>query len=96
MESHDEIFAALEACGLTPSGARPNLTPLQGGVSSDIFRVDLPDGPVCVKRALPQLKVEQDWYAPLERSEAEVLWIQAMESICASAAPPLIADATRR
>lgn len=91
MESHDQIYAALEACGLMPSGARPKLTPLQGGVSSDIFRVDLPERPVCVKRALHQLKVEQDWFAPVERSEAEVLWIRAVQSIYPSAAPPLIA-----
>ena len=81
----------MEACGLTPSGVRPKLTPLPGGVSSEIYRVDLPERSVCVKRALQQLKVEQDWFAPVERSEAEVLWIQTVETICPSAVPPLIA-----
>jgi aminoglycoside phosphotransferase (APT) family kinase protein len=53
--------------------------------------VDLPERSVCVKRALQQLKVEQDWFAPVERSEAEVLWIRAVATIYPSAAPPLIA-----
>jgi aminoglycoside phosphotransferase (APT) family kinase protein len=96
LEAHDEIYAALEACGLTLSGARPELTPLKGGVSSDIFRVDLPGRTVCVKRALRQLKVAQDWFAPVERSEAEVLWIRAVENIYPSAAPPLIAADSAR
>lgn len=85
----------LEACGLTASGERPPLTPLQGGVSSDIFRVDLPQGPVCVKRALRKLKVEQDWFAPVERNAAEVSWIRTVRSIHRSAAPPLIAADAR-
>jgi aminoglycoside phosphotransferase (APT) family kinase protein len=96
MQSHDEIYAALEACGLMQSGACPELTPLKGGVSSDIFRVDLPGRSVCVKRALRQLKVEQDWLAPVERSEAEVLWIRAVEAINPSAVPPLIAADSAR
>jgi len=91
LESNEAIYAMLEACGLTASGERPPLTPLRGGVSSDIFRVDLPQGPVCVKRALRKLKVAQDWFAPVERNEAEVSWIRTVRSIHPSAAPPLIA-----
>ena len=30
---------------------------LTGGVSSDIWRIDLPSGPICVKRALEKLRV---------------------------------------
>lgn len=91
LESSDAIYAMLEACGLTASGERPPLTPLRGGVSSDIFRVDLPQGPLCVKRALRKLKVAQDWFAPIGRNEAEVSWIRTVRSIHPSAAPPLLA-----
>ena len=43
--------------------------PLPGGVSSDIWRVSLPGrGDICVKRALPKLKVAADWRAPTARS----------------------------
>lgn len=91
MNSHDQIHALLQACGLTATGERPALTPLTGGVSSEIFRIDLPSGPVCAKRALRRLKVTQDWFAPVERSEAEVAWIQTVQSIHPGAAPKLIA-----
>ena len=50
--------------------------PLPGGVSSEIFRIDLPDGPVCVKRALPKLKVAADWRVPVERNRCEVEWMR--------------------
>lgn len=35
-------------------GAAPAGEPLAGGVSSEIWRIDLPGGPVCIKRALPK------------------------------------------
>ena len=53
---------------------------LPGGVSSDIWRVDLAAGPrigpICVKRALPRLRVAQLWEAPVERNRYERLWLQ--------------------
>jgi aminoglycoside phosphotransferase (APT) family kinase protein len=94
--SLEEIYAMFQAHGLTAPGERPTLIPLQGGISSEIFRADLAGGSVCVKRARRKLNVEQEWYAPLERSEAEVAWIRAVQSFAPSAAPPLIAaDADR-
>jgi len=44
------------------------LTPLAGGVSSDIYRVDDGDRVFVVKRALPKLKVEADWHADVRRN----------------------------
>ena len=49
----------------------PIVAPLAGGVSSDIWRVDLARGPVCIKRALPRLKVAAVWEAPVERNRYE-------------------------
>jgi fructosamine-3-kinase len=51
-------------------------TKLAGGVSSDIWRVDLPDRTICVKRALAQLKVAAEWLAPITRNKSEWDWIQ--------------------
>ena len=36
------------------------------GVSFDIWRIDLPSGPICVKRALAKLRVAADWRAPVK------------------------------
>src|SRR5678815_222324 len=51
-------------------------TKLVGGVSSDIWRVDLPHRTICVKRALAQLKVAAEWLAPITRNKSEWDWIQ--------------------
>ena len=63
--------------GLARAGETPSVEALTGGVSSDIWRVDLKDGPICVKRALPRLRVAQLWEAPVERNRYERLWLQA-------------------
>jgi len=49
---------------------------LAGGVSSDIWRVDLPGRSLCVKRALPRLKVAADWQAPVSRNAYEWAWLR--------------------
>ncbi|MEP6900203.1 MAG: aminoglycoside phosphotransferase family protein [Actinomycetota bacterium] len=51
-------------------------TPLAGGVSSDIWRVELPAKTICVKRALATLKVKADWQAPVERNNFEWEWFK--------------------
>lgn len=57
--------------------------PLTGGVASDIWKICLPGGPICVKRALAKLRVEADWRAPVERNRYEARWMR-----CAAAAAP--------
>ena len=74
--SPHDLRQALVRMGLLKAGVRPALQPLSGGVSSDIVRVDLADGPICVKRALPQLRVAATWRAPVERNTFEVEWIR--------------------
>ncbi|MFA7667547.1 MAG: aminoglycoside phosphotransferase family protein, partial [Burkholderiaceae bacterium] len=61
--------------GLAETGEPLRCTPLAGGVSSDIWRVDGRLGPVCVKRALPKLKVAADWQAPVSRNAYEWAWL---------------------
>ena len=62
--------------GLLKPGETADWTKLSGGVSSDIWRVDLPEKSVCVKRALAKLKVEADWQAPTERNLYEWEWFR--------------------
>ncbi|MBI2765790.1 MAG: phosphotransferase [Chloroflexi bacterium] len=66
---------------------------LAGGVSSEIWRIDLPDGPICVKRALARLRVAGDWQAPVERNRYEWAWLETAAGIVPRAAPRLIAHA---
>src|SRR5512134_1799268 len=66
--------------------------PLQGGVSSDIYRVDLGDWTICVKRALPKLKVAADWQVPVERNRYEVEWMRVAGAIVPAAVPRLLGE----
>jgi len=86
-----EIVAALRRARLLDNSEAPRATPLTGGVSSDIWRVDLKSGPVCVKRALPKLKVAADWRAPVERNAFEVAWIQTAARLVPDAVPRVLA-----
>jgi Ser/Thr protein kinase RdoA (MazF antagonist) len=80
--------------GLAEAGLRRIWTPLTGGVSSDIWRVDLENGrTLCVKRALAQLKVAADWKAPVSRNAFEWAWIQFASQILPGNVPePLAHD----
>ena len=71
-----EFAQALRELGLAGAGPLTG-TPLTGGVSSDIWRIDTDLGPVCAKRALPKLRVAADWHAPIERNRYEARWMQA-------------------
>lgn len=91
----DEI-ASLIGCflarhDLADPDERPHLTPLQGGVSSDIWRVDTSRGSVCVKRALPQLKVAAEWRAPVSRNAFEWGWLCFAQGEIPQAVPTPIA-----
>jgi len=78
--------------GLIEAGDSPPLTPLAGGVSSDIVRADLATGPVCIKRALSKLKVDADWRVPVERNHWEREWMKTVAAIVPQAVPRIIAE----
>ncbi len=59
-----------------------NITPLTGGVASDIVRFDLDGQSYCAKFALGKLKVAQDWYAPVHRNAAEYAWLAFAADAC--------------
>ena len=85
-----QLDAALRRLGLLEPAATARWTPLTGGVSSDIWRVELADRTVCVKRARPVLAVAAQWHAPVERNESEVGWLELAQKICPGAAPRVI------
>src|SRR5882762_4193686 len=79
----EDLLDALRRMGLDGAIGGERLT---GGVSSDIWRIDLPSGPICVKRALAKLRVAADWHAPVERNMFEARWMRH----AAGAAPRLL------
>ena len=89
-EPDPTILAALRRLHLVDQQTVPAMIPLAGGVSSDIWRVNLPGGPVCVKRALPRLKVDAVWEAPVERNQYEWEWLQVAAGVAPDSVPPLV------
>lgn len=67
-----------------------SIRPLTGGVSSDIGVVDLGTRKICVKFALPQLKVSEQWYAKVERNQAEYQWLKFVSRIAPDSTPRLL------
>ncbi len=88
------MLAFLRRHRLAAPGDIAGCEALAGGVSSDIWRVDLRGGPAAalvVKRALPRLRVAQLWEAPVERNRYERRWLEAANAIVPGAAPRVLA-----
>ena len=90
------ITRSLIRMGLLPTGAAPvagptpRYVPLTGGVSSDIWRVDIGDKTFCVKRARARLKVTAVWEVPVARSLYEARWLETAGEIRSGVAPALL------
>lgn len=92
-ESWLELLPKMFASAGIEMTAGLTVTPLTGGVSSDIVRIELADGrEFCAKRALSQLKVKSDWRAPVERNHYEIAWLRRAGAIMPGAAPTVFAE----
>lgn len=83
------VFGPLLAdTGIDIDNEEISFTPLTGGVSSDIWRVDIEGKPsLCVKRALAKLKVKADWFAPVSRNAFEVEWYSVAGQLAPGLSP---------
>jgi tRNA A-37 threonylcarbamoyl transferase component Bud32 len=87
------LEAFLVAHGLMRPGEAASWHALAGGISSDIWRVDLLGRAICVKRARTQLKVSAEWRAPVSRNHYEWAWIRFASLHCPDNVPrPLAHD----
>lgn len=91
----EAVTRSLIGMGLLDRGAVPAFTPLTGGVSSDIWRVDWGSTRFCVKRARARLKVTAVWEAPVERSVFEARWLEVAGEIRPGVAPALLGHDSR-
>ncbi|HEY2034611.1 MAG TPA: aminoglycoside phosphotransferase family protein [Rhizomicrobium sp.] len=76
-EDEETIAASLRRMDLLAEGEAFAADVLAGGVSCDVWHVKTADGrEVVVKRALPRLRVEDEWKAPAERASTEADWFR--------------------
>ena len=88
-ELQDRCKALLTELGIIHPDQAISVSPLTGGVASDIARVETADRIYCVKFALPKLRVEADWQAPVHRNFAEYEWLRFAQSVQPQCAPKL-------
>ena len=72
--SPPDLKRLLVADGIIDDNA--TLTPLSGGVSSEICLVNSGSRQFVVKRALPQLKVAEEWFADVGRNRNEAAYLR--------------------
>ncbi|NCW24288.1 MAG: aminoglycoside phosphotransferase family protein [Betaproteobacteria bacterium] len=70
--------------------------PLEGGVSSDIWRFECEGKSYCVKRALGRLKVAAVWEAPISRNASEADWMRFVNRVDPSYAPACLANDAKK
>jgi aminoglycoside phosphotransferase (APT) family kinase protein len=68
------------------------LTPLRGGVSSDIYKVEDGEQVFVVKRALAQLKVADEWFADVSRNRFELAYLQRVGEFLPETMPKVVAS----
>ena len=86
LQNTSELLQLLRDDGVIRSSAA-TLTPLTGGVSSEIYRVNDGDDVFVVKRALAKLKVAQDWFADVGRNRNEYKYMQYVDRHVPGAVP---------
>jgi len=91
-----DLAAFLREANLAAPGEDGLWTPLTGGIASDVWRVETSKGCVCVKRALPRLRVAQDWRAPVHRNAGEWAYLNLARKIAPDAIPKPIAHDPHR
>jgi aminoglycoside phosphotransferase (APT) family kinase protein len=70
--------------------ARPAVQALTGGVSSDIWLIDDGQQKLVMKRALPKLRVTDDWFADVSRNCHEQDFIDYVAGFLPGAVPRLV------
>jgi aminoglycoside phosphotransferase (APT) family kinase protein len=87
-----DLIEPLRRIGLLKAAEHARLTPLTGGVSSDISLVEVGERRFCVKRALPRLKVAALWEAPVKRNAAEAAYMRAVARWLPHAVPRVLGE----
>lgn len=84
-----EIIDLVARAGFVdPAGARAR--PLAGGVSSDIYLVSDAHRRVVFKRALPQLRVADEWCVDVRRNDAEQAYLEVAGEMVPGAVPEVL------
>jgi aminoglycoside phosphotransferase (APT) family kinase protein len=90
------ILAFVHESGLVPAQADTRFTPLTGGVSSDIWKVEAEGKLFVVKRAMAKLSVTAEWHADPRRNLREVDYLKWLGKVEPAFGPDVLADDPQR
>jgi 5-methylthioribose kinase len=93
-DADPELGLFLIRAGLAQRDSDVRVAALPGGVSCDVWRVEAGGKILCVKRALPRLRVAKLWEAPVSRGESEWNWLNFARTIVPGAVPRTLAHDT--
>ncbi|WP_373517851.1 phosphotransferase family protein [Pricia sp.] len=85
----NELIAHLVKKGLLRS-SNVSVSPLSGGVSSELFLLDDGVNRFVLKRALPKLKVKADWFADVKRNQIEQRYLKYVSVFLPEAVPNIL------
>lgn len=91
MSAEHALIELLHQTGCVAS-ASPRLTPLTGGVSSEIYLVEDGERRFVLKRALEKLRVREDWFADISRNRAEQAYLRYVGEFLPAAVPRVIVN----
>jgi hypothetical protein len=77
----------LEDRHLVPAGEEIQITPLKGGVSCEVLRVDGGAQSFVVKQACPKLRVKEDWFSDMTRVSIEQACLRYYEAVVPDLVP---------
>jgi aminoglycoside phosphotransferase (APT) family kinase protein len=84
-----DLLPRLQAAGLI-DGNDICVTPLTGGVSSDIVLVESPKRRFVVKAALEKLRVKDDWFVDVSRNRVEQSFFEYVSPIMPASVPRIL------
>jgi len=89
-ESPTGLLDALKKMGLLANGDQARIKRVSNGGASEIYRVALGWGTLCVKRALPRLKSAVEGALPFDRSGFEAEWLRLARVVIGNAVPEVL------
>ncbi len=84
-----DLLPRLQAAGLL-HGTDIRVTPLTGGVSSDIVLVESSTQRIVVKAALEKLRVKDDWFVDVSRNRVEQSFFEYVSPLMPAAVPRIL------
>jgi aminoglycoside phosphotransferase (APT) family kinase protein len=90
-DARARVMSFLLDQGLVTEGEEPVMTPLDGGVSSDLWKVEARDRTICVKGALARLRVAREWRAPVSRNHVEYEYLRFADGVAPGQVPRVLA-----